>query len=373
METRNNYFSLIAALFFFSSYVIFYWGSIYRVDIPGAMFSLVGIYFIFLYAKNVSYKNLFGLTNKYLIISIIFFILAVTTKQSYVLAPLASFFYLFIKDRKKSFQFALMFAIPAISIFLLLNFLTEGQFFFHTIVYNSRMLVSQNSTDLIINLVQLNFIILAISIIFFIKNRANLISIYFLLSLIFAFFQVFKTGSATNYFIEFVATTSIIVGISFNILYKKKILFSIFVLLLFLQLLVFSYFYNQVFLAVINPEKYFAIRNVNADMKILNYIKNAKGNVFIQHSLGIAANKDGAFFELWGIYDIPEGYVNTTRFEQYFKDQNYSLIFANRDFYVFKNLAAYVEKNYDRIDQIDWYDNDIKYFPLDVYKSKTSS
>jgi len=365
MKTKNAYLGLMAALFFFSSYVIFYWGSIYRVDVTGALFSLVGVYFFLMYKKNKTDRK-----NKYFILSILFFILAVTTKQSYIIAPLSSFFYLFLIDKRESFRFLLLFIVPTISIFLLLNFLTDGQFFLHTMVYNSKLLISQNSTDLINNLITVNFIILAISFLYFIREKMELISIYFLFSLLFALFQVFKTGSATNYFIEPVITMSIILGFCFDMLKRKKEIFNLLILLIFIQLYIYFYFNNQIFLSIFNPQKYFATRNLESDLKVLSYIKNSTGKVFIQNSMYSIANKGDVLFELWGIYDIPEKYINITRFEDYFKDQNYFLIFTNEHFSVFKNLYVYVENNYEPIDEISWYDNDYKYFPLYLYRLK---
>lgn len=157
---RSKVIGLISSLLFFSSYVIFLWGSIFRVDMLGAMLNLMGIYFILNYRKG---KNFY--------LAIICFILAVYTKWPFIIAAVGTLIYFFIKDRKTALRFLLFFSLPTVSIFIILNILTGGQLYLHTIAYNMRVPFAYS--DLALNFIKTNFVFLILSFFYIFKKKRN--------------------------------------------------------------------------------------------------------------------------------------------------------------------------------------------------------
>ncbi|MBU4310175.1 glycosyltransferase family 39 protein, partial [bacterium] len=205
--TKDNTISLIAGLFFFLSNWVIRWSVLLRVDMFGILLCLIGIY-LFLKYENHPRKIFF---------SAIFFILALYTKQSLLAAPLSLCLYLLLTNRKRlCFKMAAVLASAGIGIFLVLNFITHGQFRLHTVSYT----ISQFSIENLLFYLKLFFkghwpiIILAASyfLIRTLKKRSTLTEIYFVLAFLVAL-TVGKAGASINYLIEFWMVSCILLGL----------------------------------------------------------------------------------------------------------------------------------------------------------------
>lgn len=207
--TKKIIWGIIAASFFILTGYLASWGQMFKNDITGVFFGFAGIY-LFLRLEN---------TKKYLF-SVPFLLLAVFTKQTFITAPCAVFFYLLFSGRKywpKLKEFTLYMGIFFIFIFLLLIFSTHGQYFIDTILvprvipwnfnlYLSYWIGSQGafySYGI--------FFILSFSYIFYEKiyyQRFSLISSYLLFSIL-ARIDMGIEGSSINYFMETIALVGI--------------------------------------------------------------------------------------------------------------------------------------------------------------------
>lgn len=103
------------------------WAPLFRIDMFGLMLSLMGLYLIL--------KNPYELKN--LVYAAILFILSTYTRQSFGLAaPLAAIIYTFTINKRQGVILALLYGFGGLVLFVLINALTAGAFFFHIITAN---------------------------------------------------------------------------------------------------------------------------------------------------------------------------------------------------------------------------------------------
>lgn len=206
--TNDNIISSVAGLFFFLSNWVVRWSVLLRVDMLGILLCLIGIY-LFLKYENHPRKIFF---------SAIFFILALYTKQSLLAAPLSLCLYLLLTNRKRlCFKMAAVLASAGIGIFLVLNFITHGQFRLHTVSYT----ISQFSIENLLFHLKLFFgghwpimiFVVSYFLIRILKKRLTLLEIYFILAFLVTL-TVGKAGATINYLIEFWMVSCILLGLA---------------------------------------------------------------------------------------------------------------------------------------------------------------
>jgi hypothetical protein len=177
------------------------------------------------------------------------------------------------------------------------------------------------------------FIPFSLALIFAYNNPKNIFVIYFILSLSFAVFQSFKFGGWVQYFIESTA----IVLLPVALLYKKegKSIFSTLILLFLLIYLFFMISNNSCLVStILRPNYCAAIKNLEADEKLYNYIKNTSGNVLSDHRYltFIAGKKISP--EVFAIYELEKlGQIKKEQIYDYLEKNNVTLI-AYRNQYV---------------------------------------
>ncbi len=197
---REN--ALIAGLLFIASSYIYKNSPFMRVDLTGLLLCLAGIYSF--------------IKNKNLIIPVIFFVGALYTKQTFVAAPLAVAIFLFINERKKAFIFIAELLILYALLFLLVNNLTDGEFYRHNFLYNMNIFQFKQAIKHYVWALQNHAIIFLFSVIYVLYSIAEkkypLLLIYFLLACIIAF-SVGKIGANMNYFFEMIALSCILTGL----------------------------------------------------------------------------------------------------------------------------------------------------------------
>ncbi|MFH7881019.1 MAG: glycosyltransferase family 39 protein [Candidatus Aenigmatarchaeota archaeon] len=339
--------SLFSTLLFFSSYVIFQMGTQVRADMLAMLFSIVGIYFFINYKKG---KNLF--------FSTIFSFLALFTKQNFIAAPLSMFFYLLINDKKNCIKFLIHFSLLTFIITFLTNFLTNGQFILHVFYYAKGIIIfSLNDLifllkDRLIN----SSIFIFLGLIYFVRNKNNIVSIWFLTSLILTIFQFIREGSWINYLIEITAITPIIISSLLKQSNKKEEFYFILLAVLF-QLLLFIDFDKRILFYVFNPKDFTPFINLQTDLKILKYVENSEGNVLVEHVSYLILTEKEISPEIWSCYELQN--INVVSEEEVFNhllSQNYSLVIYYRRLPLIKKFFEYVKNNYILIDELPWID-----------------
>ncbi|UCG92657.1 MAG: glycosyltransferase family 39 protein, partial [candidate division WOR-3 bacterium] len=196
--------AFVGFLFFLASPFIYNYYPLFRVDALALLFSLLGLYCIFVFEdRTLAY------------ISIPFFILALYTKQNFIAAPIATFIYLLFKNIKRGFGFAILFCLAYATIFLLLTRITRGQFYLHTIVYNANPFSILSLFKFYISALQVHAFLFGFAFAYVIhgvlKKNVSLFILYFILAACTAL-SVGKIGSNLNYFGEMVAASCILLG-----------------------------------------------------------------------------------------------------------------------------------------------------------------
>ncbi|MCK4466020.1 MAG: glycosyltransferase family 39 protein, partial [Bacteroidales bacterium] len=199
---------VISALFFLASPYIFYAYPLYRVDALALLFSLAGLYFVFKFENRKS-----------VYFSIPFFILALYTKQSFIAAPIASLIYLTFKNIKRGIIYFIFLSLVYVSIFLLLNNLTGGQYCLHNFTYNANAFSILFAIRMCVSALQIHAILFTFAFAYIvhviIRKKLSLFAIYLIITALMAI-SIGKIGSGINYFGELVACSCIILGIFLN-------------------------------------------------------------------------------------------------------------------------------------------------------------
>lgn len=213
-KTQGKYVAIVSSLLFFASPFTYVQGHVFGdIMTMGILFSLIGVYLLLKYEES-----------KKVYLCLPFFLLAVYTKQPFIVAPVASFIYLFLKDKKTSITLAGVYAISGLFLFLLLNYLTGGQFYFHTIAsncwpYSILQLAYEYIRTIMIHIVLFAFagsFVLYTTIKGGYREKHGIFIIYFVISALMAL-TVGKIGaSAISYMLELVAVSCILFGFFFD-------------------------------------------------------------------------------------------------------------------------------------------------------------
>jgi hypothetical protein len=226
--------TLIGSLFIFASPYIADYFPLFRVDALALALSLAGLYIV------TRFEN-----TKVLYLSIPFFVGALFTKQSYVAAPIAAILYLLFTTTKKGIGYAGILVIVYGGSFMLINSITRGQFFLHTVTYNANIWSIVRTIKMYVRALQIHaplFFIAAVYTTYGItKKRVSLIMLYFIIAALGAL-TVGKIGSNVNYFGEVIAASCILLGMFLNnpeclTVQSKKIITAVLVL----QLILFAH------------------------------------------------------------------------------------------------------------------------------------
>jgi hypothetical protein len=358
-RTKNKILGIFSALLFFSSFVMFWHTSQARVDMLALFFSLSGIYLIQDYKKG---RNFY--------LAIMFFVLAFLTKQIFVAAPVASFVYLFFKDRKKSFEFFSIIAVLAVFSFLAINFLTHGGFFAHMFEYSKGIMATD--FELLTLLLEKNIMILLISFYYFYKNSSELLGLYFIFAYVLFFSILFlRMGGWVYYFLETAITTSVLAGVILNTVFSgpKKRFFIIVMILLVVQLVIFVRHDPRSVLFIFKSKAYPPLVNIEADNKMASYIQNATANVLVEHASYARANGKEVSPESWSLIELQQnGIVTGEETLEFLENQDYSLIIYYSRFDGIGGFKEYLEGEYEQIDKIRWMDLSFHYRDWLVYE-----
>jgi hypothetical protein len=206
--TRNKSVGILSALILPTTQILKLLAPIARVDTLGIMFSLLGIYIFLRYE-----------TSRRMFWCLPFLILSIFTKQSLVAAPLAICLYLFInRGIRTSLVFGFGFVLLVGITLAIGSIITEGQLVTHVLV-NSGSQISKIDLGLckigIVGLLQMHFPIILAAVVFIITSgrKLNLVSTYFIISVLIFILTVGKPGASWHYGLEVISVGSILTGL----------------------------------------------------------------------------------------------------------------------------------------------------------------
>lgn len=261
-STKNKFLPLYFTGLCFVPKFMSEWLAVGRVDTLAILFTILGLIY---YLKD----------QKKLVLPIIFFTLAFFTKQTSILGAGAVFLDLFLnkKNRKTAWVFALYLGLSILSIFSVLTLYTKGQFFLHLITYTKAATIEL--PVLITKYVRFFrplAILTAFALYFLIKNKRNVLGIYFILNVLFLV-TAGKDGASSNYFIEPFISLLLFCGLQINEFFKKSKKETLLItLLLFFQIIALlsnPRYYLNIVQKTISP-------NYQAQQKVSTLIKNTK-------------------------------------------------------------------------------------------------
>jgi hypothetical protein len=221
--TQRKLFAFFSAALFLGNPFVLVWSPAARVDMMALGFSLLGLWTLYK-SKSSSY---------WLIATVVFFILAIYTKQSYLFAgPLAGLIWLWHQNKRHALYFMIAVGGLTLLIFGMINAITNGGFYTNIVLatigqYRIAITLLMFKSFLTVWLIILIISILTLLFITHVTlqvkatshndNNSLVFMVYGLggysLGAVISALAVGKIGSDANYFLELIAVCSIWCGI----------------------------------------------------------------------------------------------------------------------------------------------------------------
>jgi hypothetical protein len=219
-RSRNWKIAIIPALIFYNIPYVLGWSVLVRIDHLALFFSLTGLYLLF--RDKPSQR----LIDSNLIFGSIFLVLAIYTRQSYALAaPFAGFLYLLWQDWRRAGLLTGFVGGLSLILFGLLNFLTRGGFYFNIVTANINPFEIErvvNNFRNFFDLAPVLFILAAVGILLvFNRVKGWPLLVGFAFGGFFSAITIGKIGSNINYFLEFAAGLSLLIGFALYVLFRR--------------------------------------------------------------------------------------------------------------------------------------------------------
>jgi len=287
----------ITAMLSVSSLFILPWmsvaGILYRVDMLAACLSFSGFYFI---VNRTKYR---------FVLSSIFFLLALYTKHSVVVGPLAGYGYLFLHEKNKLqiLKSLLIFLLSGVIIFLICVFLTGGEFYNHLIRYNvydfsfDRFFMYFGTFVRKFGFIWLIFLPILFSGKRFIKFCKSPICVYFIIGLLSLFFTG-RDGASDHYLYEAGIGITMVFGfVMSDIIKRKNIVVFIFLLIIVIQISL----NKELFRSLNIPRNKYIV-----DKALVNKIKNIKSPVLAEDAGKVLAAGKTVYVHTFAISKLIE-------------------------------------------------------------------
>lgn len=205
--TRDRLAALSAGGIFLAFPFVVYWSPLLRIDMLALALSLAGL--CLLVWKPVSPRRLVGVA--------VLLVAAIYTRQSYGLAaPLAAFVWLLARDWRQALKLALMVGGLGLVLFLLLNDLTRGGFFFNIVTANVnefRLEILESNWDRFREAALTPLIVGGASLFLIWRwNPLWTLSVPYLIGAALSAVTIGKIGSNVNYLLELCAALSLSAG-----------------------------------------------------------------------------------------------------------------------------------------------------------------
>ena len=205
--SKNRYAALAAAILFFASPYVVQWAVRARIDSLALAFA-TGALFVLVRWPRERWSWVVGG---------VLLVAAIYTRQSYALAaPLAGFVWLWTQDKRRAISLALLVGGLGIALFILINVITNGGFYYNIVTANVNDYSWERLKDNLLQLWRDNYIILVLSLLFlFVGWRSQKswpILALFLVGAFLSALTVGKIGSNVNYFLELAAALALVGG-----------------------------------------------------------------------------------------------------------------------------------------------------------------
>jgi 4-amino-4-deoxy-L-arabinose transferase-like glycosyltransferase len=205
--SKNRYAALIAAVLFLASPYVVQWSGLARIDALALAFA-TGALFVFVRWPNERWSWLVGG---------LLLVAAAYTRQSYALAaPLAGFVWLWTHEKRRAIALALLAGGLGIALFLLINILTDGGFYYNIVTANVNEFAWERLKDQLGQLWEDHYIILVLSALFLLigwrSQKSWPILAFFLVGAFLSALTIGKIGSNLNYFLELAAALALVGG-----------------------------------------------------------------------------------------------------------------------------------------------------------------
>ena len=229
-QTKDRLGAFVSGTLMLSMPFVAYWTCLARVDLLALALSLSGLCVLMHHP----------VTPKKTLVSSLLLVAAIYTRQTYVLAaPLAAFIWLWARQREQAWQLAGTVGGGALGLFLILNVVTQGGFYFNIITANVNTLDFEwllTNLRRLGNTFPLLILIGGVFIVrFLVLSHSYRSFAVYLVGATLSGLTIAKIGSNVNYFLEFCAALSLITGIAVFWLREHIRLHSVLVILLVLQ------------------------------------------------------------------------------------------------------------------------------------------
>jgi len=287
-ENRAKLSSLIAAGFFLSSYLIFDWALLCRVDMVAIFYSVAGLYAISLHKKNPKAIYIAGLS----------FFVSLFTKQSMIAAPAAAGIYLLIEDRKKSVKFVLFLITIGLIAVAVLQLQSKGVFISTFLLRTFAGYSQKRYYHFAMQYLRIYFIPLLLILYFYLFSKKDVLYKIFFLICIFMTPSLGYPGSVSNHLIPSLTGMCILIGLAIEEFSKKRkvIAYNFMSILLIFSLIgpggCFKFF--KAYGPQSNPWSNLEVYN-----KITEILRESKGDVLTEYgSFAIMSGKELLLYPL---------------------------------------------------------------------------
>jgi len=192
-QTEDRYCSWVAALFWIGCYPVYNWGSHHRVDSLGIGLEALGLLFV--------------IRRNHLRLAIVFFLLALYTRQTLWMGPIAGYLYLRrIDGPRDAAKWIGTLLLSGGALFGLLTLLTGGEFFKHIVLLNVNKYHFKDVWvyfhNVVMSLMVVSFICMLYHILKSAATKRWDLAAYCMVLSVLTFLLSGKSGSATNYLFE---------------------------------------------------------------------------------------------------------------------------------------------------------------------------
>ncbi len=227
--------ALLGAFFFLGSTFVYHWVPLFRVDLIGLAFTVASIFLVWRWERQVAGFE-FRVAGKRLHspqpftfnlwLAAFFFLAALYTKHSLMLAPAAAAVAIFLRNRRAGVIFALGLVLATGSIFLALDALTRGGFAFGLVTSNATLWLWTTFLYLTGNFLWCYLVLIAFALLGWVvrirARRVGVLEIYgFAATASLAFAG--RVGAWENYYFEAIFVVCLFAGIAFAPLLRRGV------------------------------------------------------------------------------------------------------------------------------------------------------
>ena len=205
--SQNRQAALATGTFFLAIPYVVHWSGLARVDFTALLLAVAALYVL------VRWPN----SRWRIIVAALLLIAAIYTRQSYGLAaPLAAFIWLWRQDRRQAITLAALVAGIGLALFIVLNLLTDGGFYFHLVTANVNAFrwdaLGESLRQLFSDLPIALLLALAGLVVWQQPLPGRPLLAAFFVGAFLSMLTIGKIGSNVNYFLELAAALSLLMG-----------------------------------------------------------------------------------------------------------------------------------------------------------------